>query len=472
MGTRALYGLIDTPGTVGQMTTWEAAMWAGLLGSVMISLLVVDLHRRQEYTGLAELQRSTGIRPMTPWAAASLTGLLVATVLGVGSTLILWGLMSYIDELTTEGAVAFGLTIFLMVTGSMLVAQAALLLVNDGATLGRTALLTVAITYILRIIADTQEIEWINWFTPLGWRELIGAYTENDFGRVGILALVCVAGFILIGLAESRREYANGFLPRRSTSRRARNIRGPIHLRWLLVRGGLIAWIVVVAIASAFLLSLSGDMAELIGGADSTGQIFRDLLGGTGAFEAFIAYICQMVAIMISAAGIQQITTYRAEETARTVDLQRSTGMRRWVPLGTAALVATLSVILLTAIMHGAGAFGLATQESTISDDYAALAQASWSMLAPSILFVGAAVAIVGWVPRATPWAWAPLAASAVVTLMGEILQLPQWAIDLSPLGHPVTPEDQQWGVAVALGLTGLVLIAVGLYGAQRREIR
>jgi ABC-2 type transport system permease protein len=213
-------------------------------------------------------------------------------------------------------------------------------------------------------------------------------------------------------------------------------------------------------------------MVDLMSRSDSSGQIFRDLLGGSEALEAFIAYICQMVAIMIGAAGIQQITTYHAEETARTVDLQRSTGLRRWVPLASAALVATLSVILLTAIMHGAGAIGLATQESTISGDYTSLAQASWSMLAPSIFFLGAAVAIVGCIPRATPWAWAPLAVSAVVTLLGEILQLPQWAIDLSPLGHPVTPSDGEWEIALWLTIAGLAMIAIGLIGAQRREIR
>ncbi|SES09038.1 hypothetical protein [Corynebacterium cystitidis] len=472
IGTRAIYGLIDAPGTVGQMTTWEAAMWTGLLGAIMIALLMADLYRRPEHTGLAELTRSTGIRANTPWIAATITGVMASVTIGALSSLILILLPLPREEIPIDGAVAFGITLILVLVGSMLSAQVVLLLVNDGATLTRTVLLSVALSYVIRIVADTQDIAWLNWASPLGWREIIGPFTENDYTRAGILATVCAVAGVLIGLLESQRPFAQGFIPARDSSHRARPIRGIIHLRWALNKGGILAWMAIVGISTAFLMSLSGDIAELIGGEATTGQVFRDLLGGTDAYQAFIAYICQMITIMIAAAGIGQITTYRAEEKARTVDAQRSTGVRRYAPLAAASVVALGTVIALIAVMHASGALGLASQEATLDDDYCALAWSSWTLLGAALLLTGIAVAIVGCVPRATGWAWVPLAASAVVTLMGEILQLPDWVIDLSPLSYALEPGSDQWWIPVLLGATGVVLVLVGLVGSSKRDIR
>ncbi|WIM67671.1 hypothetical protein QP027_11395 [Corynebacterium breve] len=471
-GTRAIYGLIREPGTVGQMTTWEAAMWVGLLGSIMVVLLIVDIHRRREYTAIAELIRSTGTPRMAPWAAATLTGIISAFIVGLGSTGILIALQTHIDEITTKGSIAFGLTQFLAITGSMLLAQLVLGFISDGAALGKTALMTVAISYGIRIIADTQDISWLNWFSPLGWRELISAFTDDNFGNAAIAAGICLGLMLITGALERHREYATGIarLPHRAP--RSKPVHGPLHLRWRLTRGGLVAWLVIIAITSAILLALSGDIAELVGGDDTTGEVFRDLLGGTDAFEAFIAYICQMVTITIAAAGIQQVTAYRREELTRTADLQRSTGLRRWVPLGATAVVANASLVVMVAVMHSAGAFGLYTQDSTLGEDYTSLAQASWSLLAPAVLLTGIAVAIVGIAPLGTQWAWAPLAFSAAVTLMGEILQLPEWLIDLSPLGHPQTPGTDEWWIPALMLTIGFVLNIAGLISAQRREIR
>lgn len=472
VGTRAIYGLIDKPGTVGQMTTWEAAMWAGLLGAIMVALLMVDLYRRPEHTGLSELTRSTGIKASTPWAAATITGVTVAITLGLASALILLALPLPRDEIPTEGAIAFGITLTLMLIGATLFAQMALHLVNDASRLTQAALISVAVSYVIRIVADTQEIAWLNWLSPLGWRELIGPFTENDMGRAAILAAVCFAAIVLIGFAESRRIFGEGYLPRRSKVHRSRSVHGIVHLRWMLNKGGILAWVIVIAITTAFLMSLSGDIATLIGGDDTTGQVFRDLLGGTDAYQAFISYICQMVAIMVAAAGISQITSYRAEEKARIVDMQRSTGVRRYAPLAAATTIALASVVGLVAVMHASGALGLATQEQTLDDDYSALAWASWSLLGAVVVLVGIAIAIIGWIPVASGWVWAPLALSAVITLMGEILQIPEWVIDLSPLTHALEPGSDQWWIPAAMGAAGVAFAIFGLAGPAKRDIR
>ncbi|AGF73786.1 hypothetical protein [Corynebacterium halotolerans] len=471
-GTTAIYGVIADPGTIGQMTAWEIGAWVGLLGSVMAVLLVTGLHRRAEYSGLGELQRSTGIRPVVPAAAALITTLLAAVVLGAGSSVVLLFEQAIVEELTTSGAFAFGASVALAATGSALLAQAVLLFIHDGAALTRAALLTVLASFIIRVVADTRELTWLNWFSPLGWREVIGPYDTDDWTVVAVLVGVCLLAAVLIGAADRRRSFATGLLPRRrQASRRPRHIRGPLGLRWVLSRGVLVAWVLVVAGLSGFLMSLSGTIADLVGTSEGTGEVFRDLFDGDAVYEEFIAYICQVIGILIAAAGVQQITAHHAEEQARTVDLQRSTGVRRWVPLGATTLVALLSLVAMTVALLAGGAVGLASQENTMDEDYASLTYAALSQLGPTLFLTGIAVLLVGAVPRLTQFAWAPLAAGAVVSLMGAILQLPDWAIDASPFSHTQLPGDDSLGVPLGLAVGGLVLMGVGLVAAHRREI-
>lgn len=471
-GTTAIYGRIAEPGTVGQMTTWEIGAWLGILGSVMTVLLIVGLHRRAEYSGLGELQRATGIRPAVPGIAALLTTVLAALLLGVGATVVLLLEQLFVAELTTSGAIAFGASVALMSTGSALFAQAVLLFVHDGSALTRAGLLTIVVSFIVRALADTREIDGLHWFSPLGWREVIGPYDTDDWGAVASLAALCVLAAVLIVAVDRRRSFGAGLLPRRRhASRRPRRIRGPLGLRWVLARAGLLAWVLVVAGISAFLMSLSGSIADLVNPEDGTGDVFRDILGGDAVYEEFIAYICQMVGILIAAAGIQQITTYRGEEQARTVDLQRSTGVRRWTPLGATSLVAMVSTAVMVFALLAGGALGLASQEDTADEDYTSLLHAALSQLGPTLLLTGLAVLIVGVTPRLANVAWAPLAAAAVVTLMGEILRLPDWAIDASPFSHTQLPGDDTHWIPVALAVTGIVAVGAGLVGARRREI-
>ena len=471
-GTTAIYGVISEPGTIGQMTTWEIGAWVGLLGSVMSVLLVAATHRRAEGTGLAELQRSTGIHPSVPAVSALLTTVTAATLLGAGTSAVLLIEHLVIDELTVAGAFSFGATVALMATGSALLAQIVMLLINDAAALTRAALLTLAASFILRVLADTRETAWLNWLSPLGWREIIGPYDTDDWVVIALLTVVCALLAVGIALADRRRSHGAGLLPRRrQAGRRTRRVRGPLSLRWLLSRGGLTAWVLIVAGVSALLMSLSGTIADLVGLDDGTGQIFRDLFDGDAAYEQFIAYISQVVGILIAAGGIQQITSHHGEEKARTVDLQRATGVRRWVPLGATTLVALLSVVAMTLALLLGGAAGLATQDSTVSGDYDSLLHAALSQLGPTLLLTGIAVLVVGLVPRLSTVAWAPLAAAAVISLMGAILQLPDWVIDTSPFSHTQLPDSAQPWIPGVMVAGGLLATVIGLLGTQRREV-
>jgi ABC-2 type transport system permease protein len=60
-----------------------------------------------------------------------------------------------------------------------------------------------------------------------------------------------------------------------------------------------------------------------------------------------------------------------------------------------------------------------------------------------------------------------------VVTWLGQILQFPQWTLNLSPFTHiPLFPaQDIQAAPLVVLAAIAVVLLGAGLVGFRRRDI-
>lgn len=133
---------------------------------------------------------------------------------------------------------------------------------------------------------------------------------------------------------------------------------------------------------------------------------------------------------------------------------------------------ALIVAVALVAVLHGAGAFGLWTQETTVSEDYTTLAWASWSQLAAAWVTLGFATAVVGLRPQATTATWLIVGVAGTVALVGEIFQFPQWAIDLSPFSHTMVNAESDVLPIVVMVLLGAGFTAVGLVGAARREVR
>jgi ABC-2 type transport system permease protein len=65
------------------------------------------------------------------------------------------------------------------------------------------------------------------------------------------------------------------------------------------------------------------------------------------------------------------------------------------------------------------------------------------------------------------------LAAAVVIALFGQVLQLPQWVLDISPFTHvPKLPGGTVWLAPMLwLSLAALAFCAVGLAALRRRDI-
>ena len=472
-GMTAMWGPLEEPGGLGQIVMWEAGSMMIILGSVMSVLLIVGLHRKEEHQGNMELRRSTGIRATAPAAAAIITTVIASLIMGAGSTLVLWTSGMYVDEMPAEGAATSGAVIALTMMGSAVLAQLVLLFVRNPASITRVALVTVASSFLLRALADSEDIGWLNWLSPLGWKTIVQPYVTDNWGALWILAGICLVGAIVATAAERFREYGRPLatLPELPQSRNKR-IRGPVHLAIVLNRGSVITWTLVIAGLSAYFIALTGSLSEWMEAQANVGQVFKEMFGAGDMKTEFIAYVAKLCGILVATMGVQTIVTYQGGELDRTVDLQRSAGIRGWVPLGVSGLVAGAAILLGTLAVFLGGRVGLWTQESTTLGDYANLLPAAWSQLAPGLLLTAVAVAVVGWLPALTHVAWVPVVAAAVLTLFGPVLDAPGWLIDLSPFEYVVTVDDGSWGIHFRMALSGLSLAVLGLWGANRREIR
>jgi ABC-2 type transport system permease protein len=82
-------------------------------------------------------------------------------------------------------------------------------------------------------------------------------------------------------------------------------------------------------------------------------------------------------------------------------------------------------------------------------------------------------MALYGLAPRYVGLSWGVLVACLILGLLGQILQFPQWSLNLSPFSHiPLFPaEDIEALPMVILLVIGGLLISGGLLGFRRRDI-
>jgi len=121
-------------------------------------------------------------------------------------------------------------------------------------------------------------------------------------------------------------------------------------------------------------------------------------------------------------------------------------------------------------------AIGLAGAATIATGDPALLGQVAIAALVhlPVMwLTVGFTLAVVGWLPRFAAAAWAIVAFGIVIAMFGSVLQLPGWAIDLSPFEHvPLSPaESATVTPLIVLFTASAALVAIGVQGVRHRDI-
>jgi ABC-2 type transport system permease protein len=87
-------------------------------------------------------------------------------------------------------------------------------------------------------------------------------------------------------------------------------------------------------------------------------------------------------------------------------------------------------------------------------------------------VLVGLAVLLYGFVPKAAAVAWAAYALMLLAGLLGDLLNLPGWVVQVSPFTHvPDLPAgDFHLLPLVVLTVVAVALTVAGLAGFRRRD--
>ena len=463
--TTLLYGRLPDPGTPGQLFSWEIGTFVTLLVAVMGVLTAVRLTRAAEQDGTQELLRGAGLSRQGPLVAALVVlggvALLLALVcaLGVGAR------AGHVPGVDLTGAVALGFvvgsTFALMALLTVVLAQ----LVPTARAARVAGILLLAACFALRAAADTQEIDWLNWCTPLGLRATMQPFSEELLsplawvlgGGVGARRCRCRAG----RAARAGRQH-----PALDRARHASTPCAPAD------RPGLAAAPVDRAgVDHRDRCRWSSVRRHGLGVIENarrgriSGGFLKSQLGVGDPVAAYFGYAGAVIGMVVAVFAI--LTTMRAvsEEQDGPAEYLRVTGAAPASGLASHAVLALVG----SALVLGSTAALTAVVAPRMIDGGGVVGQAlgqvggQWSSV---LVLIGPAVFLAGLRPRIAWLAWTPYAVSVGLALLGSLLGAPRWLIGLGAFEHPD-------GVLAPVLRVLLFVIAslIGLAAVRRRDL-
>ena len=473
-GTRLLYGYVPLPGRLGQLLQWETGALLLVCTALMAILLTCRVLRADEDEGLIEVLRATGAGRSVPLLVPVALVWVVVGALSAGVGGILTWQTRSIEELTVSGAWALAGTI--CVTGWVFSAIAAV-----ASQLGRQAgqarglsMVMLALAFVLRVsadqISDGNGSDWLRWLTPLGWRDLVRPYTDDRFGVLAACCIVAIAVALSAVVLASRREYLDGYLPDRSSSRRRWLVQGHMDLLGRLSWRGLVGWALASTGLALLYGSVSGSIKDLLAPGSPTAS-YVDKMAVGSPVEQFMSLMTVVTVLLVAVAAVRRMNWLAGLERAGLVEVELAAGVSRGCVLLCQVLCALIEAVVLLLVSATVLAATTATQ---LTDDHAVARSFVFtvSQLPGMVAAIGIAAALVGLAPRLAGLSWVVVTWSAFAQFFGGLVGLKDWAKDLSVLGHHLdvvgTPDWEPLAVQTVVGLVGIM---IGLVAYTRRDL-
>jgi ABC-2 type transport system permease protein len=201
--------------------------------------------------------------------------------------------------------------------------------------------------------------------------------------------------------------------------------------------------------------------------------MLRAMGGDAGSIiDIYFSTELHFAAVAAAALAITLVTRMHTEESTTRAEALLATPVRRvpWA-VGHAALavLASAAVMVVTAVVagtvHGADSGDVSGQVARLVGAALSTLPAVWVVLAVALLLYGA-------LPRFTGLSWAALIVFLLLGEFGDLLNLPDWLINLSPFAHlPAMPGGTlEWTPLVGLAVVAAVLGGVGIAALRRRD--
>ncbi|MEV7680428.1 ABC transporter permease [Streptomyces sp. NPDC088341] len=479
---RALYGPVFSD-SLGGLTAWRMVGFGAALAAVMSLVVVVRHTREEEETGRQEMLSSAMVGRRAPLTGALLTALAANAALALVITAVVANYARTTDGTgggagggpgagSGDGQLAGALALGLATAGvgmlfACTAAIAAQITENARLAKGMTAGV-IGAAYVLKAAGDASSdagSSVLTWLSPLGWAENVRAFADERWWvlliPLGSIAVQAVIAYTLAG----RRDIGMSFLPARPGPARG-GLGTAGALAWRLQRGGVLGWGTGFLLAGLIFGSITGGAAELVGDNEQAREIFERMGGRQGLTDSFLAAMTGMLGMVAALYVVSSVLRLYGEETGGRAEpvLAGPVGRLRWA--AGHLLIAFGGAVLIMLL----GGLGLSLG---YGQDLPGILGASLVQI-PAIWVLGALVVLVyGVFPRAAAAGWAVAGLALALGWLGPVLDLPRWAMNLSPFGHlPKLPgAEMTWPPVLVLTAVAAALTAAGLAGLRRRDL-
>ncbi|MBM7365711.1 ABC transporter permease [Gordonia hydrophobica] len=451
----------------------EGTVYVVLALSLMSIFHVVRHTRADEESGLAELVRASVVGRHATAVAALLT---------LAGHLLLIGLVAGLamSAVSAQAPLTDALAMTLSCAAVGLVFGAVALVASQISAHGRTAIgISLGLfgaAFVVQAAGNVQRLGGspLSWVSPIAWAQQSRAFVDVRWWPLLLSAVATVIALVVAAQLSSHRDFGAGLIHARPGRAAAvPGLRSPLALAWRQQRGALwwsTAGLVLMWFGTGTLMSTIDDM---VGDLVHDNPAFGELFGSDPAMfaSAFIGTMTLFLALCAAAYALAMTQRARGEETSGRLDVVLATPVSRirWLGSQIAVAAAGTVVLLLTSLL----ALWLGATAVGVTDPGVGVYLGELISYLPAVLiFLGLAVALYGWAPRAIKAAWILLAFAFVVGMFGPLLNLPRWVQGISPLYW--TPADVgavAWLTVVLLTAVAAMLVGVGCVGMRTRDI-
>ncbi|MDO4242718.1 MAG: hypothetical protein Q4C85_02980 [Actinomyces sp.] len=456
----------------------ELLLYVALGVAALAVVLVIRHTRATEETGQAGLVRAGALRPgAEAWVVLLVLDIcLTAVGLGIVAGLVLGGLAVPGALAMTAGSLGVGMCLG---AAALLAAQVA----PSARSARGLAFLALLAAFGLRAVGDVlhamgEEGAWLSQLSPIGWAQAMRPWAGESWGWAVVLILVADAVALLALRLASRRDLEAPAIAWPSPPGLGRpGPRGPWALA-LRIQARAALWWVAGAVAMAALYGgLAGSLEGALGTISQESEYFTAFLGGSFAPRSYVSVFFAFVALLAAGAGMTVVASAWRDELAGRAEAILAAPRPRAQRVCTVAAAAAAGS--LATIVAGAACLGVTSAATTgqweLARDALISALGAW----PACLALIGAGALVTGVGRAVGAAvWGLFAWTAMLTLVSDLLGLPQWLRNLSVLEHvppvlalgPGSPALDWTGALVLTGLAA-ALLAGGAWLVGRRDL-
>lgn len=461
----AMAGPARALNTIGGQVAWQASAFGAVLAGLMSMFLIGRHTRVEEETGRDELVRAAAIGRQAPQTAALLVALLANALTGLAITA---SLLSY--GLPAAGSIALGVGLFLAgatFTGTALLAAQ---LTQGARSMYGIAGAVIAVAYGLRAIGDVGN-GVLSWLSPIGWSQAMHPFSGERWWPTLVLLAGAVASIAAAYVVFGRRDIGAGvFAARPGPARSGAGLASAFGLAWRLQRGSLLGWAIGLFLFGLAYGSIGDSVGDLIGNSSTTQDLFTQ--GAADLVDGFYAAAIVMMSLVAGAYAVSSALRPRGEEEAGRVEALLATALprNRWL---VGHVVITVAGALVMVLVSG---FGLGLGYGLVTGDGGAMGEftlAALPYVAPVLLLAALARLLYGLLPALSSLAWLGLGYCVVVMLFGQLLQFPEWLMDISPFNHLalVPAESFRWTPFLVLLALAAAVSAGGQLAFRRRDV-